>query len=769
MQGRVAIPSGPRAADIRRLAWRVGCAVATLPFLVAVQQPTRALIASTSPADGTPLNLVILADESGSESSADVMHEAEAASAIAQSLLNPDSRVAVVGFGGPDQQAPYANPTSVACPPTITSATSNLEFLARCVSTLRPRTAAQGYNTDYVGALGQALSILSSGGTPGAINAILMMTDGGLDESYNPAYPQPDWQAAAQHAVDLKLAQARQAGVEVWPLGFGSIDPAGQAYLQHLAQGGGQIACDSRPASKPRAIIVQDSFAALSAFDSLYSAAACIGMNSSPSLFLPPGQSRVLTVNIPPIASDAAISVYKASPGIRVDFLTPDAVPVSGGSLNGSGFDLSGADTTVEVLHITNPQEGNWQVRLTAPPGLGSQLVNATVFWQGQVRASLIASPTNARPGQQITVTLTVLGRNGPITDPRQLSGIDVQVSVSGDGLSGPTLVPVTQEGGPGDVAGDYSGTFAAPSTPGMLTFTGSAAGYGLYGTEIPALVTVASTATILQATVQFMTPDTVLPGSVIHGQVLFNNQTGQNQTVRMVLEAGSALATVTSPGGGLVVPSGQSAVPFAIDLGPQTPAGPAQLTVTVVDARQPKIRYGNGQLLMTVQYPPSFVAKYRGELTAAGVVLLLILVAFCLRRLDRRRQRDVRGLVAALRCDDGSPGPELKAPGKRADRFRFVIRQPEGVQPLLDYPGTGDPVYVARRDGRGRVVVRTPDGSSCEIEPGGPGERIAAGVQLTFYDSQGGGSRATATGPHYGQAQVPSPPSDSSGWYDLS
>ena len=165
---------------------------------------------------GLALNMVILVDESGSRTSADVKNEAAAASAIGQGLLNPGSRVSVVGFGGPDKLAPHANSTTIVCPPTVTSSTSNLEFLARCVGKLAPRTAAQGNNTDYVGALSQALSLLAVKGKPGALNVILMMTDGGLDETDNPSYPQPDWQPAAHHDVDLDLAEARQQGIAVW-------------------------------------------------------------------------------------------------------------------------------------------------------------------------------------------------------------------------------------------------------------------------------------------------------------------------------------------------------------------------------------------------------------------------------------------------------------------------------------------------------------------------------------------------------------------------
>ena len=106
---------------------------------------------------------------------------------------------------------------------------------------------------------------------------------------------------------------------------------------------------------------------------------------------------------------------------------------------------------------------GTWQIHLTAPPGLASQLVSATVFWQGAVRALITANPPSAKLGQPISVTLSVLGPNGPITDPATLRNLLVGVTVSGDGLSGPLQVPVTNAGeAPGRRA--VSATTRAPS-----------------------------------------------------------------------------------------------------------------------------------------------------------------------------------------------------------------------------------------------------------------------------------------------------------------
>ena len=133
------------------------------------------------------LDVVVLVDESGSETPAKVADEKQTVGTIVQSMLNPGSRVTVVGFGGVNHVAPNQTPVDVVCQPTIASGTQNLSYLASCVSKLHRRTEQEGDDTDYAAALGQAMSYLSPNSTSapaspsGAIKVILMMTDGAVD------------------------------------------------------------------------------------------------------------------------------------------------------------------------------------------------------------------------------------------------------------------------------------------------------------------------------------------------------------------------------------------------------------------------------------------------------------------------------------------------------------------------------------------------------------------------------------------------------------
>ena len=309
-------------------------AAAPAQALTAVGAAPASLAALAGNGDAV-LDVVMLVDESGSETNANVAAERQTAGTIAQALLNPRSRVTVVGFGGVNHVAPDQDPVNVACQPTIASGAVNLSYLASCVNSLHRRTEAEGDDTDYAAALGQAMSYFSPDtaygrqSPAGAIKVILMMTDGGVDVHRDTQQYGTNWLAGVHHAVNLQLAAARADGVQVWPLGFGTILPVDQQYLNYLAANGAQTACDNRQVSRPHATIVNNPAKALAALDALYASACCLGSNSS-SVSISSNQTRWLQVSIPPIASDAVISVDRGNPGIQVELLHAERPAVDG-------------------------------------------------------------------------------------------------------------------------------------------------------------------------------------------------------------------------------------------------------------------------------------------------------------------------------------------------------------------------------------------------------------------------------------------------------
>jgi hypothetical protein len=686
---------------------------------------------------------VILVDESGSETPASVASERQSAATVAQGMLNPRSRVTIVGFGGVNNVAPNQDPVNVACQPTIASGAVHLSYLAKCVNSLHRRTPAEGDDTDYAAALGQAMSYFNPGTSygsqspKGAIKVIFMMTDGGLDVHSNTQQYGKNWLAGAHHAVDLQLAAARANDVQVWPLGFGAISPANQFYLNYLAANGAQTGCDNRHISRPHAAVVNTPAKALAALAALTAEAGCVGISIAASP-LSGNQARWLQVSIPAIASDAAISVARGNPDVQVSFYKPD------GSLWTDRSALSGIGTPVEVLHLSRPQPGAWRIKLTAPPGLARALLHATVFWQGAAEAIVLVTPSSARPGQQVDVTLAVLEHNAPITDPATLARLNVAVSVTGEGLSGPTTIPVSNVGEtPGAATGEYTGTFTVPKEKGTLTFTGTAAGPGLYAVAEAALVQVGSGVPAVQSAIELPVTTSVQTGQSISGNVLLGNATGAPRTVQLSLSVRHAEATITRPTGAIQVrPGGPSVTPFTITFARNSPVGPAWLQVKVVDAAHPGIIYSAGLLSVTVTSPPGLLAKYFWEIV--GVLILLILGALyvILRRRARQKAADVRGLFASIQRNGEQIGVELKAPSKRSDEFRFVIRDEGTSTERLDYPRANDSVYSARRGRTGQVTVVTSAGAKYEITVGGSGEELPSGLRLAFRDVRHDGPR---------------------------
>lgn len=729
----------------------VASAVSALLVVLAAQasgaaqaSPDVASGPAASVANVAVLDVVMLVDESGSETPAEVADEKRTVETIAQAMLSPLSRVTVIGFGGVNHVVPDQDPVNVACQPTIASGPANLNYLASCVSSLHRRTEAEGDDTDYAAALGQAMTYFNPDtafgkqSPAGAIKVVLMMTDGGADVHRDTQQYGTNWMLGEQQAVAQQLAVARQHGVQLWPLGFGTdITPQDASYLGQLAKGGAQDACDSRPESRPHYRVVNNPADAVSAFEALYAQAACLGSSASAPAAMGEGtQAGTLRVTIPSIASDAAISIDRGNPGVQVSFQMP------GGAQWTDSSAISGQGSPVEVLHLDNltaAEAGTWTVKLTAAPGLAGQLVKATAFWQGAVRAVMTADPPSVGLGQPIAVTLSVLGPNGPLTDSSELSGLQVAVRVSGDGLAGSTPLRVSNTGetpGSPTGVGNYQGTFTAPQASGILTFTGTAAGYGLYATKIPVTVQVSEDIPSFTATVQPPLASSVQAGGSIQGEVTFVNKTGATRKVLLELSASRALAFIASPSGPLAVTSGSPpAVPFTITVSKNAPAGSTWLTVKAVDAMNPRLVYSDATFVLTVTGASGFRAGYLWMI----IVIVAALVLLSLGWLWRRRA-DARGLIAILRRDGEQVGPELAAPrGTWSGKFRFIIYDSPDEIPRLDYPERGQyrHAYTFSRTLGGGVRLRTPAGTDYAVAVGGPGEYLADGSELACRDTR--------------------------------
>ncbi|TYC17715.1 VWA domain-containing protein [Actinomadura syzygii] len=700
----------------------------------------------------TLMDVSILVDESGSLSDADVRAEISAATTIALGGLNSRSRVSIYGFGSQNQ--PGQNAITAACPPTVLDSPVKKDSLAACVRKLHRRADGEGNDTDHAAALANGLSALN-GGPQGALKVVFLLTDGRLDVHRSPNYGriEEDRNTEAQKQVETQLALAAANRVQIWPLGFGGqID---RSALDAFAAGGYQGACDERADSKPRARVVRDSGDVLRSLAEAFAASGCAGVSRSDETTLGAGETRELKIDIPIIATDGNITVAKGDPRVRVDYVDPAGQTVPGnGRLGESVFKRAGENATVETLSVVNPRNGRWKIRLTAPDRLSRQLVSATAIWQGAVSSSLVVEPPSARTGQPVTVRLSLITRRGAITDAKALAGLNFTVQATGAALTAPQNIVIRDDGKtPDDRAGDgrYAGAFTAPQQPGDVTFTGVVSGYGVRAEKVPVTMAVGAQAPALQGRVAFSSGSVVHPGDAVRGTVTMEN-TGAPVRGRLVLDGpGGARATLVGSTD-LAVGQGTTTRPFKVRFPEDARLGGASMTVKVVDAADLSKVYANGQLTITVKNPPTWVEAHRYEI--AGVILLVLLLALLayLRRRAHRARIDVRGLFASLR-QDGEEVAVLKAPGKWASEFRFVVHDGADGDPGLDYPRSGDSPVRARRGAPGKVVVQIPAGPRYEVEVGGEGEPYEeSGLMLAFTDTRARGrawSRGAARGPH--------------------
>ncbi|MEV5749782.1 vWA domain-containing protein [Actinoallomurus sp. NPDC052308] len=706
--------------------------------------------AEAAPAPQTiPLDMVVAVDESGSLSADDVSREIAATSTITEGVLNPQSRVTVLGFGSDNGQAGQ-NAVDAVCRPTVVDGAVSMQYLATCAKGLHRRTDAEGNDTDHVAALSQSLSTLRSGSPPNALKVIFLLTDGRLDVHRSPSYGSGDdndpevarrRNDAAKAQLKTMLGQAQQDNAQIWPLGFGA--EATQAGLDAFAAGGSRQGCDGRNVSQPTARIVHDSQDVSRSLSEAYAAAACMGMHQTPPQPLGPGETRNLRLDIPLIATDGTITVDKGDPRVRAEFIDPKGrtVPTSG-KIDDSTFSRSGGNAAVEALRIVNPVNGTWTVRLTAPKKLARQLVSATAFWQGAVQATIVPEPPVARAGQRVTVRLSLVTRRGAITDENALRGLTFSVTASGPGPSARQDIAVRDDGrAPDDTAHDgrFAGTFTAPPGAGDVSLSGTVSGPAIRAERVPVTVRVDANEPVLRGNVQFDDRTTVHPGGVVHGRLTLRNGTTTPRRVRLALDGAPDARAALSPAGDIDMPPGDSTRDFSVAFGKDAGLGGASLTVKVVDAADPSAVYANGLLTVTVKNPPTWWDKARPYVAGAVALLLLLALILWLRHRAWKRRVGVAGLHVRLTHEGEQVGREVAAPRKWSQEFRFTLHDPDGYGPTLRLPLPGDTgsVYVARRRGDGAVALRTPGGEEAVLPFGTESEPLASGHRIAFRDTR--------------------------------
>jgi hypothetical protein len=694
--------------------------------------------ATDSPSDLTPppIRAVILVDESGSLSDADVAREKDAAQILALANLSPTSQVAVYGFGS----SGGSPAVDQACPLTDVGP-AHQQDLVTCIGSLHRRTPAEGNDTDHVAALTQALSVLGGPDTDGQTKLVFLLTDGRLDVSNSPEYG-PD---AATRAITARtrlaerLAAANLAGVQIWPLGFGSA--LDSAALADFAAKGGRPTC-STAAPQPTSRVVTSSDDVAAALFAALGAATCAQTSDFQTRTLEGGSQTELSVSIPEISTDGVIAVLKGDPRVTVTYLDPNGhqVPRSGTS-DGSVFTASQTTGTVETLRIQNPRPGPWTVRLSSAAGMANQRVGVAAMWQGVLRASIDVNPPVPAAGQQVTVTVGLVTRNGAISSPNVLRQLRFSAVMSG-GTVPRTPVALADAGrDPDKVAADgqYTGRAAIPAgTTGVLDFVATIDGPGVVAGQTSLRVRIGAAPPVVSASVT-VERGPVHPGGTLAGTVVVDNTDAKDHRLLLRLTdqdkgtfARLEQTAIDSPA------NGRAEHRIAIRFDDNTAAGPASGKIRLIDADS-GAEYLAEPFGVTVTVPKGLASRLWWLWVLIPALLALIVFVLFRLRAARRETASVADVTVHLHRGGESLAP-LRAPADAGDRFAFTIADAATADPTLRHAsadaGPGAGVFVVRRSRDGVVQLTTPAGEVRDLDRRRP-VPVGHGLGVTYDDTR--------------------------------
>jgi hypothetical protein len=664
------------------------------------------------------LRVVVLVDESGSIAEEDLAREKEAARTIAFSVLAPGSVVSVTGFGSADGQGQSA--VDAVCPPTKLDSAQQRDVLATCIGKLRKRTDGEGAGTDHAAALQQALSYVTGGGPEKKI--VFLLTDGKLDVSGSSQYGEPAQRRNEVGAAKAReaLAELDEAGAQVWPLGFGNVDVEA---LRGFAKG---TSC-TPSAPNPREKVVPSSAELLPAVFEAFSAAGCVVIPPPQRGDLQKGGSLELTLDIPAVASDASIVVYKRNPKVQVEYKAANAsepAPRAGGTK----FDFAGQSTETESVLITDPQPGKWTIRLSSAE-VSAQDVAATVMYQAAVKAVLSASPPQPAAGETVDVTMQVWARGKAVTEPDLVRGLTFVTTLTGSSGFAPRQVTLTDPDGDGT----FSGQLEVPDdATGNLTYTGQVTGIGVGGDTRVYPTRVRENSQVSGQILFDSNRSEVTPGGTISGTVSVTNNSGRPAGLQLRLDDLSPGTALTVDPAEVPAGTGTTTAKFTLLFGQDTALGVNGGTLRLVDAADPSTVYAERLFSTDVQPPPTIIERFWWLWGPLVLALLALLVWLGLRVARHRRATQVGGLTAQL-WQGGFVATDVEPRHPRAKAFHFVLVE-EFTGLKLQQADPGEPNVFEVRRVPGGVVLTAPGRQPLRLALGERGD-IGRDLSISVVD----------------------------------
>jgi hypothetical protein len=627
-----------------------GCSLAVVapgPVRAVSRISANASPAATSPL-AAPVDIVIAVDESESITSAEMTLERTAARLIALGEFAVQSRIGVLGFGGPNEHYNAKTnpqpPVDQVCPMTEVDTLAAKQSLSNCIGNLRTRTPARGDHTDFIDAIKDGVGDLIGTRDTGRPLLLFLLTDGKLDMVGVPGFAGSSDTAinarANQYLLTRTLPMAKAAGVRIWPLGFGpDVD---LQELQAIASGGAQGSCNAAlPDATPHAITVGSASEIESELPQIFANARCLSYFPGTSASIGPGGSANLYVKVSNIATSGSLEVIRQFPQISVTYFDPDngRVPVPKGFLAGQVFSLAGANGPVESLSVGYPIPGLWRVHVAAGPGIPpGTLVTTSVLWQGVLHSDIVTSPADPAPGQKVTVTVKLQLGTRPLS-ARDLAGVRVGVRVTGPGLAAPISVPVNDDGIPPDQTahdGVYNGSFTVPrSGTGTLTATGVVSAQGVSGDHHSAPITVNSNGLLVSGQMTLPSGE-VAQGGQVTGTVQFSNPAGQQHKIRLVPVDTPPGVTVTPPTISLPPAAGARSFQFTLHFADSVPVGAVTGHINASDGVTGLV-YAQTTIANTVVVAPK---NHRSPWPSVLIAFGLVMVAVALWLLFRTRGR---------------------------------------------------------------------------------------------------------------------------------
>ncbi|MER5706254.1 vWA domain-containing protein [Streptomyces sp. NPDC002122] len=713
------------------------------------------------PAEGPdPIDFAVVVDQSASLADKDLARETEAAGLLSQGEISERSRATVIGFSSSEKAG--QSPVREVCELTVADAAGR-ERLSACVQLLNKRDAARmGPGTDFPAAIRQAVTRLGqkrAGGAaakaPATPKVVFLLTDGKLDVSDSPEYgtDAANRQSNGERRLTEELARARAAGVQIWPLGFGTeID---RAALTAMAERGYRGACSDVPGSVPHMRVVGSSAELDKALQETFAAARCARISHG-TAGKPPAD---LTVVIPPIATDGSLTVSKHDPKVRVTYYDPAGRKVpTRGEFDGSTFEVGGQDGPVEALRVKNPLPGRWRVHIEAPEGHRDREVAVRAIWQGMLRSDVTLDPASPRAGEEVTVSVRMQTRRGvTVTDPRQLADLAVAAELRGDGFAPVTFRLADDGRAPDRKAGDvrFTGTLTVPAgATGDLELTTRMSAPGVTSDRRPLHARVTQGTPLVTAGV-VLDRATVHPGSTVRGTLDVTNNDAGPRALRLAVEnqtPGAELsvspATVTAP------PGGSTRIPFTVTVGGGTPLGELGGRIAAMDPGDGERVLDDAFLEVLVVAPPTWWDRWWKAVVGGAAVLVLIGVFLVIQIMVRRRRRDLTGVTIELRAD-GRDLDRLTIGRGQSTRgsFAFAIDDMGGAPPTLHRARNGGG-HLLRRTGTGQMLLRPRGGTQISLRPGEPAGLDAYEIVVrggaTGRNGRSGRSR-TGSGSGYG------------------